>query len=310
MTRITLAHRQRFLPRSRQIKATQPAKTTVAPALPVKPVVPTTVPTVPVVVRRRALCIGINYTGSSVALQGCINDQQNVVQTLTSKASFLPSDVVVMNDTATGTGYPSLANIWLQLDALRQWAAQWPSTTSVQLFVSYSGHGTRRPDFSGDEADYYDECIVPIDYARVGFIKDDDLRTRFISLLPANVRLVMLVDSCNSGTVADLRYTYNLSTPLVVSTDIHYPETACTCISLTACMDSQTAADAWLPDPVTGVYESQGGLSSAFCKLFAPSTPLIQLALAMKQWVFAQKLTQQTQLCTSRVVGDTACLFV
>lgn len=295
MTRITFAKYKKLAPSSARAEAV---------ATPVK------VPVVaPVTVRRRALCIGINYTGTAVALEGCINDQQNIVQTLTSKAGFSPSDIVLMNDRSAGIAYPSFDNIWMQLHALRQWVWQWPSTTPVQLLISYSGHGSWRADFARDETDGRDECIVPIDYTRRGFISDDDLRMRFISVLPSNVTLVMLVDSCNSGTVADLRYSYVLTNPPSVSTNAKYPETACTCISLTACLDSQTAADVVLPDPVTRIDEVQGGLSSAFCTLFSRSTPIIKLAAAMKLWVLRQGLTQQTQLCSSRLIADSTCLF-
>lgn len=275
-------------------------------ATPAKPAAPK-----PVQPKRRALCIGINYTGTANELRGCMNDQENLVQKLKSSASFTSSDIVVMNDTCTGTTYPTFSNIWTQLVALRQWVAQWPRTQPLQLVVSYSGHGTSRPGSTDQgETDRSDEAIVPVDFTSRGFITDDTLRQNFIALLPANVTLLLLVDSCNSGTIADLRYSYNLSTqPVQAATNAKYPETACTCVSISACRDNQTAADTWLPDPVTGVYEAQGGLTAAFCTLFQATTPIKQLAVNMKSWVLARNMTQVTQLASSKLLSDTTCVL-
>lgn len=312
MTRFTLAH---YKLRKRP-PVVRPAQTAVLARPPVKPeqkpvvaAPPSPPPPPPPQVRRRALCIGINYRGTSLQLQGCINDQQNIANALLASAAFSHSDIVLMNDNLSGAAYPTLANIWGQLDALRQWAAQWPSSVRVDLFVSYSGHGTRRIDLSGEEKDYYDEAILPVNFRSAGYIRDDDLRQRFIALLPSNVTLVLLTDACNSGSIADSRFTYNLATPRVVTTSEQYPETTCTCISLSASQDAQLAVDAWLPDPVTGVGEVQGALSSAFCRFFNRTTPILKLAEAMKQWVLAQKFTQVTQLSSSRLLSDSACFF-
>ena len=263
----------------------------------------------PLPVKRRALCIGINYTGTSYQLAGCINDQINLTQKLQASGLFSANDMVVMNDTCTGTAYPTFSNMWTQLIGLRQWVAQWPATQPIQLVVSYSGHGTQRPSFlDAGEQDYRNETILPIDFSRSGFITDDMLRLNFISLLPRNVTLLLLVDACNSGTVADLRYSYNLdAVPIALQTNSAYPEFSCTCVSLSACADNQTAVDAWLPDPVTGVYESQGALTAAFCALFTPTTPVKQLAAAIRARVLGQKFTQLTQLCSSKPLADGMC---
>jgi len=64
------------------------------------------------------------------------------------------------------------------------------------IFVFYfSGHGRQQPDLDGDEVDGYDETIAMYDRE----IIDDELGVVWTSFR-AGVRLVMVSDSCNSGT--------------------------------------------------------------------------------------------------------------
>lgn len=39
----------------------------------------------------------------------------------------------------------------------------------------FAGHGGSVPDSTGDEEDKKDETMVPVDYAKAGQIKDDDI---------------------------------------------------------------------------------------------------------------------------------------
>jgi metacaspase-1 len=81
--------------------------------------------------------------------------------------------------------------------------------TACDIFwLTYSGHGGQVPDRNGDEAtadageigetaDRYDETWVLYDRMLV----DDELWALW-SLFPAKARIVMLSDSCHSGTVS------------------------------------------------------------------------------------------------------------
>ena len=65
------------------------------------------------------------------------------------------------------------------------------------LFISYSGHGGSTPDESGDEEDGKDESWCLFD----GFFFDDELyalSTKF----EEGVRILVVSDSCHSGTVS------------------------------------------------------------------------------------------------------------
>ena len=65
------------------------------------------------------------------------------------------------------------------------------------LFLTYSGHGGQVPDINGDEADKRDETWCLYD----GQVIDDELYLEF-SRFATGVRILVLSDSCHSGTVA------------------------------------------------------------------------------------------------------------
>ena len=64
------------------------------------------------------------------------------------------------------------------------------------FFMSYSGHGGQVPDTSGDEPDKMDETWCLYD----GQLIDDELYFE-LSRFAAGVRILVLSDSCHSGTV-------------------------------------------------------------------------------------------------------------
>jgi hypothetical protein len=64
------------------------------------------------------------------------------------------------------------------------------------FFMSYSGHGGQMPDTNGDEADKKDETWCLYD----GQLIDDELYFE-LSKFAAGVRILVLSDSCHSGTV-------------------------------------------------------------------------------------------------------------
>ncbi len=64
------------------------------------------------------------------------------------------------------------------------------------FFMSYSGHGGQLPDVSGDEPDKQDETWCLFD----GQLIDDELYFE-LSRFKAGVRVLVLSDSCHSGTV-------------------------------------------------------------------------------------------------------------
>ena len=64
------------------------------------------------------------------------------------------------------------------------------------FFLSYSGHGGQVPDVTGDEADKLDETWCLYD----GQLLDDELYLQ-LARFAGGVRILVLSDSCHSGTV-------------------------------------------------------------------------------------------------------------
>ncbi|CAO3628397.1 unnamed protein product [Mucor hiemalis] len=159
--------------------------------------------------RKRALLIGINYSGTKNELNGCLNDVQNIKKFITSLYDFQEEDIVVLTDDQEEDKFiPTRSNIiagmqWLVSDA----------QPDDSFFFHFSGHGGRVHDVHSDEDDSFDETIYPLDFEQFegesGQIKDDDLHNLLVKPLPAKCRLTAIFDSCHSGTVLDLPYVYS-----------------------------------------------------------------------------------------------------
>jgi hypothetical protein len=159
----------------------------------------------------KALLVGINYRGTSNELGGCINDVLNTKRRIlseypTAKIELLTDDTPVQ---------PTRNNI---LEKLKDLVSS--SMSGDILMFHYSGHGSQVPDLHGDEEDGKEETICPIDYAtprtimfngrtkRVDSQIIDDEIHEIISNIPKDVKLLMLSDSCHSGTIGDLKYDF------------------------------------------------------------------------------------------------------
>ncbi|KAI9223627.1 peptidase C14, caspase domain-containing protein [Blastocladiella britannica] len=168
--------------------------------------------------RKKALLIGINYTGTANALRGCHADVRNFKKFLVECNGFpdMPQTFRVLTDEegTTRALLPTRKNMisgmqWLVKDA----------APGDSLVMHFSGHGSQTRDFDGDEDDGMDETIIPLDFEALqstpmapkgmGHITDDEMHALLVAPLPAGVRLFCIFDSCHSGTALDLPVTYN-----------------------------------------------------------------------------------------------------
>lgn len=145
--------------------------------------------------KKYALLLGINYTGTSNQLYGCINDANYIKDYLTSKGI---NNINLITDL---TNKPAnKTNILAALTTMLQ-----QSQAGDCLFLFYSGHGSYTYDRNGDETTGYDQVIVPCDF---NLIVDDELKNIIQTNLKKDVTLFAMFDSCFSGTVLDLKYQY------------------------------------------------------------------------------------------------------
>ena len=139
-----------------------------------------------------ALCIGLNsvdpqhYKGWSGTLSGCEFDAKDMAA-LVQTQGFSPT-------------------LLLTKDATRQHVAELISKMAQDCnagdscMISYAGHGSQLPDLDGDEVDGQDEtwCLFN------GEQFDDELYS-LLSLFDSGVRVLIVSDSCHSGSVTKNR---------------------------------------------------------------------------------------------------------
>jgi metacaspase-1 len=137
--------------------------------------------------------IGLNavdpdhYQGWSGPLKGCENDA-NDMAAIAKKQGFDPIHMLLTQE----------ATSQALLDAIDDAAANLQSGDI--LFLTNSSHGGQVPDTNNDETDdEYDETWCTYDRQVI----DDELYARWQRFRPG-VRIVVLSDSCHSGTVLKL----------------------------------------------------------------------------------------------------------
>ena len=181
---------------------------------------------------KKALLIGINYTGTSNELYGCINDVNSVNERITKIDGF--SNITILTDLTSKRA--TRDNILSELKNLLV-----NSQAGDLLFLLYSGHGSYTIDRNNDETDGRDELIIPCDLKT---IVDDELKSIIQSNLKQNVTLFAMFDSCFSGSVLDLRYQYIDSLNYDNYTEnMKESETIGNVFMISGCTDKQTSAD-------------------------------------------------------------------
>lgn len=136
---------------------------------------------------KAALCVGINdYPGTGMDLRGCVNDANDWAAVLAARGYTVRT---LLDRQATKAALVA---------AFRKLIKGAKANDAIVL--TFSGHGTYQPDTDDDEADGYDEGLCPYDLTTRGALTDDEIRALFQALHP-QARLVLISDSCHSGTV-------------------------------------------------------------------------------------------------------------
>ncbi len=237
--------------------------------------------------KKTAFLVGINYVGTPNELYGCINDTINVRDLLQSKYGF--TNILMLNDETPAK--PTKQNI---LSGFRNLLTN--ANAGDTVFFMFSGHGTCTYDFSGDETDGQDELIVPIDGTTVNTcILDDELNTLVKTTIKPGVKLLALFDSCFSGTVLDLRYTYSKPD------NTNESETAGDVFMISGCTDSQTSADTVAP--INGRTMASGAMTYAFLSNINSATSMQDLITKMNVFLQENGYSQRPVLSSGRSVN-------
>ncbi|KAJ1454782.1 caspase domain-containing protein [Pelagophyceae sp. CCMP2097] len=237
--------------------------------------------------RTKALLVGCNYKGTRNALNGCVNDVQRM-RTYLQGQGFAQL-VVLTDDSQDRDRMPTRDNIVKGLKWLVEGAGRGDS-----LFFHFSGHGSQKEDISGDEADGYDETIVPCDMKQ---ITDDELHALCIAPLPDGARLTSIMDCCHSGTGLDLPFNFTQGKGWVTDDCPAFSRGDVQLFS--GCEDDACSADTFQN------FKAGGAMTNAFLKALGqdpmPLYPEFMAALnrAMKSHGFKQK----PQLSSSQRFG-------
>lgn len=176
---------------------------------------------------RKALLIGINYTGTSAELKGCHNDANNLAQFIQSESrTRRGARWLTPLCSATGNFGYDRNNIRILLDDENARRDTLPTKQNIlnamawlvkgaspgdALFFHYSGHGSQVESHAGDEIDSMAETICPLDYESAGQINDDEMHRLLVAPLPKGCRLTAIMDCCHSGSSLDLPFCYDTS---------------------------------------------------------------------------------------------------
>jgi hypothetical protein len=243
---------------------------------------------------KNALLIGINYVGEQNELKGCINDVINI-NTIFKQQGFNKTNILTDNTAVK----PTKSNI---LEAFKNLLTN--ASSGDLLCFTYSGHGTYTRDTNNDEKDGYDELIIPLD---LNPIKDDELKSIINLYLKPDVTLFCLFDSCHSGTILDLKYTYLDSLNYDQYTENNKTsDTVGNVILISGCTDEQLSADAFINN--TG----QGAMSWSFIQSITtnPNSSWRGLIKNMRALLKTSNYTQIPQLSTGQIFDIDNKIFI
>ena len=243
---------------------------------------------------KKALLIGINYTGTQNALNGCINDANSIKERISNRGF---NDITIMSDLTSKKATKS--NILEEFKNLLS-----NSQEGDLLFFLFSGHGTYLIDKNDDETTGYDQCIVPCD---LNIIVDDELKSLIQTYLKPNVTLFAMFDSCFSGTVFDLKYQYMDSLNYDnYSENNKELETKGNVFMISGCTDYQTSADAFINNKATGAMT--WSLLEALKQ--NPNSSWRELVKKMRDLLKASEMTQIPQFSSGTFENIDAPVFI
>ncbi|KAI0300080.1 peptidase C14, caspase domain-containing protein [Multifurca ochricompacta] len=253
--------------------------------------------------RRKAVCVGINYTGQKNDLQGCVNDARNMYQFLMEHHRFPHSNIIVLtDDTPNPRSQPTKKNL---LNAMR-WLVE-DACPDDALFIHYSGHGGRTRDLDGDEVDGWDEVIFPVDYKTAGIITDDPEHSQVHPLPPGCRLTVCIVISCHSGSILGAHfplYSFHsngqLKSSPVTRAFREAKSSPADVISFSGSEDSQTSADV-----------VQGGVAVGAMSYVKRNPHITYLDLLRGvRAILNKKYSQKPQLSSSHKIVSPGMLFL
>lgn len=181
----------------------------------------------------------------------------------------------------------SVKKAWSKMVSLCQ------AERDVDLFFVYSGHGTFRLTIDPGELGGQSDALVFLDH----LFYDYDVMAQFVRPLPPHVHLLIVFDSCNSGSAANLPWTFNPLSGTVNQTSLHTDLTN-DVMMISGCRDEQTSAAG---ETMQDLSECTRVLIETLRENPRPnSTPITTIIQNMRTKLIAAKDTQIPQLSISK----------
>ncbi|GKY92346.1 hypothetical protein MPSEU_000205500 [Mayamaea pseudoterrestris] len=163
---------------------------------------------VPATGKKRSLFIGCNYSNVPGAeLKASHDDIRSMKDYIVNVHGFPETKelmLTLLDDDLHEA--PTFLNI---VDALKMLSEE--SQPGDAVFVQFSGHGGRFLDSLDADNTSYDEAIVPCDYKQAGIIRDTLIFKTLLAPMRYGVTVTILIDSCDTGMIVDLPYTWRPS---------------------------------------------------------------------------------------------------
>lgn len=219
---------------------------------------------------KKALILGFCYPSRKEALPGCQTDSQAVSQLLSSKGYQVE---IVTDENKKSLG--SIISTFLT-----------SATPGGQYILYYSGHGTE----NNNRTTFYNSDLQPW--------KEEQFRG-LLQRVSTGVKLILIIDACNSGTACDLPFCYKSSTTgRPISLDLASGEPfKADIISLAASHDNQLAYNIY-DNGRQGVY---GAFTKSFLDQLNNSRNWVELVNNINKELSALRFTQTAQLCASKL---------
>ena len=221
-----------------------------------------------------ALVIGIDYDGE---LPGCLTDA-NDMEVALKKQGYIVTKLL---------GRQCTARRLIQNFAYMCYYSYFGRYR--ELFIHYSGHGTRVRDRNGDELDGYDEAMVSYDKYAIS----DDTFVRYLQWLPRWTNVKILMDCCHSGTSMDLQYRWH------PDINRYFTNYKCRCAAniqmISGCQDDQVSAEVSMNGTPRGV------MTTMFLKHVDDTFQFTKsLVKAMTESIVSMKMNQRPLFSSSR----------
>lgn len=188
---------------------------------------------------KKSLLFGLNYINTQYQLNGCIEDTNRMADFLSTKGFTTYNILTDLTEIK-----PTKENI---LNKIKDFVNS--SNKDDLLFIYFSGHGSSTYDNDGDELDGSDEMIISLDFQPV---YDDEIQN--ILKNNKNVTIIGLFDSCHSGTMFDLKYSYDIpNNDYIENNNIGFKEIINgNILMISGCLDDQYSSEALINDKIQG----------------------------------------------------------